>query len=488
MDILKSVMARLGGSGAVNGGNEEALRAALAGAGSGVEGYQEGVSDEFVDDTRAIPADFPEDFISKRDQVISLTVDGLEGSMKPLFAHQVFARDIYILGFKGLSVHFSYTKRWRALCEIKFEAEMAGEERLRWGELLDLELMSTILKSPVYPLTHSATCFTTERSTFDKWLVEDRAGGSGADLPSPPLEKAKANGMAEQQQGPTPVPWCVKGTEYSSQGETGLRLIRCDGLHANTAGQTFLHRVQAMSVWFIESAEQTDAEDWRWGVYAALDDDTLVGFTSVFTFCNPLRDTRPLGKRICQSVVLPLAQKRGIGRAMVEKIYHDVLDNPKCFEMTVEDPCLAFTRMRDCIEVELMAASGSSSCLVSKKEEGEMLLPGSKLVYYENGIVPLEKALQVQEQIKITLKQVQRCYELLRLCGLRSASTAESHRDFCTFRLDIKRRMYIENLEGVQQRPKEELKENLRLLYQDLEEQYVSVLEKLPGLESFYKK
>jgi len=37
----------------------------------------------------------------------------------------------------------------------------------------------------------------------------------------------------------------------------------------------------------------------------------------------------------------------------------------------------------------------------------------------------------------------------------------------------------MENLEGVQERPQEELKKNLQLLYEDLESQYDGVLEKL---------
>jgi len=401
LDILKSVMGRLAGGGAAGQERMESqLRAMMQGAGEPSDGYAEDDQDEFVDDTRVVPQGFPSEFVCERDQVVSIAVDGLEGEIAPLFVHQVFPRDKYIIGYSDLRINFHYTRKWRLFVEIS-HSQVLKNVKSDWDALLDKDLFKLIEDSPVCPLTAQDKCFTRDRETFERWLAEDQG-----DL---------AEGFA-------PVEWQCKSV---SSPFTAGKLLKSASLFDSEDGQSLFHRLQAMSVWFIESAEQTEARDWRWSAYCVLQGDVLVGFTSLFTFVNPLRDERPHTRRICQSIVLPPAQKQGLGRAMVETVYREFLAEPTTFEMNVEDPCPAFVKLRDIVELSLC-----------EEQKVNFATASSAPPEYPNGLVPRQDAEQARARAKVTLKQVQRLYDIVRLRHLRQSGS-----DTKPLRVDIKRRM-----------------------------------------------
>mmetsp|Transcript_2526 Transcript_2526/g.4890 ORF Transcript_2526/g.4890 Transcript_2526/m.4890 type:complete len:531 (+) Transcript_2526:55-1647(+) len=440
---LEGVMAMLGKGGGEDGTAMEILKKVMEGNLAGVPaGGEEAEDSEIVDDCRIIPEDFPSEYVAERESCIEVYVDGQEAPMRPDFMHQVFARDKYVLGHKNLKIKFQYTKKWRVFVSIQSEGDLkvAGS----WSEdFLDKDLMGIIRKSPVCPLEDPENNFTDNIETFREWREED-------------------DDSSEDEV-------CIEGPSYESlevvpgsvKASGKLELLRCTALFKRAEGRSLLSRLQAMSVWWIESSEQTFANDSRWFLYMVFLGSKLVGFTTVFEFTNPIRMHRPHIWRICQAVVLPFAQKLGLGRLMIEKIYTQSREEArKVFEVNVEDPCLDFIRLRDSIETDL--------CLKYNVFPSSSEIP-------PRGIVPREDAELVRTSLRLTLKQVQRCYEIIRL-GRLQAQEPSPTAALATFRLDTKRRIYDENLEDVQGRPKEELKSNLTLLYDDLLEQYLAVV------------
>ncbi len=68
---------------------------------------------------------------------------------------------------------------------------------------------------------------------------------------------------------------------------------------------------------------------------------------------------------------------------------------------------------------------------------------------------------------------MQRCYEILRLQFLQRARAQHDDATMHAFRLDVKRRLFHANVEGVNDRPRAELKNNLQLLTMTLSPGFV---------------
>ncbi|CAE7489460.1 HAT1, partial [Symbiodinium microadriaticum] len=58
--------------------------------------------------------------------------------------------------------------------------------------------------------------------------------------------------------------------------------------------------------------------------------------------------------RVCQALVLPPYQGRGLGRELLQQVYRLAADREFVVEVTVEDPAPAFQCLRDAVDVEWM--------------------------------------------------------------------------------------------------------------------------------------
>jgi GNAT superfamily N-acetyltransferase len=133
----------------------------------------------------------------------------------------------------------------------------------------------------------------------------------------------------------------------------------------DTGASTLLHRAEKLAVWFIETADSVDFSDGRWEVlflyanHASISaaasvpgNREIVGYMTLFSFRNPIHGTKV---RVCQALVLPPWQGRGLGREMLLRVYeHIVHAREDVSELTVEDPCLGFQRLRDAVDLELL--------------------------------------------------------------------------------------------------------------------------------------
>ena len=69
------------------------------------------------------------------------------------------------------------------------------------------------------------------------------------------------------------------------------------------------------------------------------------GYITLYSFQNPFAGTRV---RICQALILPSFQRRGLGRELMWHVYNIVYNRPEVSEITVEDPCPGFQALRYC--------------------------------------------------------------------------------------------------------------------------------------------
>lgn len=75
----------------------------------------------------------------------------------------------------------------------------------------------------------------------------------------------------------------------------------------------------------------------------------FAGYITLFTFHNPFLGSKI---RVCQVLVLPHMQGQGLGREMLLAVYRLAQSRENVTEVTVEDPCPAFERLRDAVDCE----------------------------------------------------------------------------------------------------------------------------------------
>jgi hypothetical protein len=84
---------------------------------------------------------------------------------------------------------------------------------------------------------------------------------------------------------------------------------------------------------------------------------------TLFTFCNPFLGSKI---RVCQALVLPHMQGKGLGRKMLLAVYELAKSRSCITEVTVEDPAPAFERLRDAVDCEWVMLHLHEQLLQSK--------------------------------------------------------------------------------------------------------------------------
>mmetsp|Transcript_20374 Transcript_20374/g.40048 ORF Transcript_20374/g.40048 Transcript_20374/m.40048 type:complete len:504 (+) Transcript_20374:192-1703(+) len=393
--------------------------------------------DDKLDDdgNRILPEDYPEEFVNLVSECVEIEVQNV-GSTKPMFTHQVFTRDKYILGYKNVKAKFSYTARWRLLMQVTHEGVMPEVRRKATWEV-DKDPLEMARQSGIVPIYGEATSVTEDPEVFATWEREDKE-----------LEAAEPG---------------LSGAEVVSATDE-VEMLYVPEVYANENRRMLLSRLQAMSFWFIETAQQTDAEDPRWSLYVMrVPSGPLIGFVSVFQFNNPIHKKQPFTWRICQTVVLPPVQYHGIGQRAVKDIYLRAINNDQVYELNVEDPCPAFVRLRDAVELTLCLENGVFKGVSLAEEDDTGALASASLE-------------AIHSSMKVSRRQAQRCYDMYQLFKLEQNENEETMRKY---RLQLKRRIFQNNVEGVQALPREDLKRNLHLLYNDLVDQFHGALKRI---------
>ena len=197
------------------------------------------------------------------------------------------------------------------------------------------------------------------------------------------------------------------------------------------ADVAFHRRAEALAPFFIETADAVDLDDPCWeAYYAYAPTGEFCGYTTVYRFRNPVRG---VVLRVCQMLVLPTHQRRGIGGALFARVFSDARADPKACEVTVEDPCPGFSAMRlahDLADVARHAAAALG-----------LPAPGAAAATFA-ALAPAAAAAAAASR-KMTAAQLTRCRE----AAFVAAAAADG--DQAAVRLAVKRRLLREHREDI---------------------------------------
>ena len=254
-------------------------------------------------------------------------------------------------------------------------------------------------------------------------------------------------------------------------------------------------RMQTFLMWFIEGVSYIDIDDNRWDFFILyeklprtgkslssskpLSDEyqyCFVGYSTVYQYYAYPQNVRP---RISQFLILPPFQRIGLGSKLLAAIYKNYSEK-SIVDITVEDPSDDFQRMRDIFDCKL--------CM--------------QLSWYQtlapNTVWSNEMAVEAQNKYKLNPKQTRRVFEILKL-KLTNRNDPDQYRQF---RLSIKQRLnapykkQINDIERLHQRkaindtnyellmktnqiPREYRIKNLNKQYEEIESEYLQIIEKL---------
>ena len=191
-----------------------------------------------------------------------------------------------------------------------------------------------------------------------------------------------------------------------------------------------LSRFEKLAIWHIETADSVNfSGDDRWQVMFLVRRrkarSLFVGYYTLFTFRNPFAGNR---LRICQALVIPPYQGKGLGREMMLAVYRMCASLPEVIEVTVEDPAPGFQRMRDSVDLEWACEKElhgeGSRCGMSHESFFDTLLspPSPSGAHAAGALAALAK------ELKLTLAQTTFVYEAWRYFLFREKSRAKLQR------------------------------------------------------------
>lgn len=267
--------------------------------------------------------------------------------------------------------------------------------------------------------------------------------------------------------------------EFKSDGRT-FQIYLCESSTANF--QQYHARFESFIFWFIDASSRIDHDErWRFFVvfekFENKDGETRyasVGYATVYIYFHYPDKIRP---RIAQFLVLPPFQRKGVGSALLNKIYEHFRSQEKVCDITVEDASEEFQRLRNTIDCRLLKTLPSFSAENLKK--GFCTAMGQ----------------EAKEKFKINPKQSRIIYEILRLDV---TETSSKNDDYKAYRLDVKKRLNMNFLKEKRDMKRvadrgfkipadkklalpsvEDNMEQLDAMYKETEEYYRGVLERI---------
>jgi len=233
----------------------------------------------------------------------------------------------------------------------------------------------------------------------------------------------------------------------ASRDASSTFTLHCGTLHDSPGRAELCTRLQSLFRWYIEGRSPIDESDSRWRLFSLLERRAgagtpayaLAGACTCFVFtrwaagaagaAGPRRVVR-----ICQALVLPQYQGRGLGTRLLQAIY-DWARAEGVVEITVEDPSPKFRLLRDLVDTRLCISR-------------ELLAPPSVAASCT------EEALdEAQAALLLTREQLVRCYEaqqyhsLVEQCARAHEATHAALQK--PFRLQAKRRLNKKHVEAL---------------------------------------
>jgi hypothetical protein len=278
-----------------------------------------------------------------------------------------------------------------------------------------------------------------------------------------------------------------------------------------------LARAEKLAIWFIETADGIDFSDDRWEALflyhvvpisastvqsAQKHNYYFAGYFTLFTFRNVIAGFK---MRICQALILPSHQQRGLGKEMILSTYRLAQSREEYKEVTVEDPAPGFEKLRDICDCDWAVynyeqwstqqtsentksnvnflstvantRSLSTVSLDSTSTDGSLGLGlgfGASAVETTDGKLFNSDAALCARILKITPAQAAFAMDAVRYCYLpenRNHVLLEQHQAYVDYRNDVKKRLLRENpdLKTIE---KDKKFKKLEEMFQELSERF----------------
>ena len=345
----------------------------------------------------------PEGFVTLGTRCVSLGFEGARGKEHaPLFTHQILPPDGRIVNLSQPIVKVRYSHLWRALVtqswsKVRDQGDPLGDP------------VSRMLATD-FVLQCGKDGFTTDPLQYERWVHDEESGADG------PANKLPGRVVWEREQE------CIRWCDIAS--EAGDLARRC----------------QALGFWLIETAEYVDLDNKDFFLaYSTIKGTdgvlSLTGYILLIKF-RTLNEAQPFTWRICQLVVAPPFSSRGLGRALIRAAHVEA--GPDVYEIGVEDPCPAYSRLRLLLDVQACRARGIFF--------GQSAAVLQALASSKTGRVSAQMADKVRSELKIVARQVQLCFEVAWYAAAKASASPDA---LTNHRLAVKKRLYFDNEEDL---------------------------------------
>ncbi|PIA17203.1 acyl-CoA N-acyltransferase [Coemansia reversa NRRL 1564] len=357
----------------------------------------------------------------------------------PAFTYPIYGEHERVFGYKGLKINLNYAAGSLA---TYFEVEYAKRiDQMESSSVISLK-PDNVDEPMRAVLATEAVCQT--REEFAQCVAHDTREFR-------PIGR-KVHEYKEQS----------KGQEQQQYGE-GISYEIYESEFENAEFGKYHERLQTMVLFFIEGAQFIDSSDERWRVFTLFErlnlngvvSYSLVGFCTMYRFYHWPDQWRA---RISQFLILPPFQGHGHGSALYRHIYSAILADAEYADLTVEDPSEAFDDMRDRNDMRYLLDHGAFDRISSAP-------------------VDCKTVLELQHRFKLSKRQMIRCLEmaLLQKIGSSGAALAQSE-DFRHFSLFVKRRIYAQNTDLLQDLEDDEKKKKVAESFAAVVDDYRRVL------------
>ncbi|KAI8973576.1 acyl-CoA N-acyltransferase [Mycotypha africana] len=251
-----------------------------------------------------------------------------------------------------------------------------------------------------------------------------------------------------------------KVQEYTKENNDGsidhFEIYKCS--FADKDMRRYYSRIKLFVLLFVEGSSFIDDEDDNWEIYTTYKREDVnntyayhfIGYCAAYPFwCWP----ENIRMRISQFLILSPFKKQGHGSKLYQTIYQLVRAKQDICEMAVEDPNDEFSDMRDKNDLRFFLKCDAFKGLKAP--------------------VPENKINELHAKYKLTNRQTQRALEMYLLSKLNKLN----HVEYKTYRLQVKKRLYLVNYDVLQEIEEEERKEKLEQTYLSIEEDYHRLLE-----------
>ncbi|KAI9314198.1 acyl-CoA N-acyltransferase [Dichotomocladium elegans] len=339
-------------------------------------------------------------------------------AFQPSFTYPIFGEQEVVFGYKGLSIQLSYSSG-------------------------SLRLYPRIDYKQKY---QSATNSSAPGATAEHIRADDVFGILKEYLPPDLISNGDEFQRAVLEDAKSFRPIGEKIHEYSRENEDGSSF-------KSSKFREYHRRMQLFVLLFIEGSSYIEDDDEKWEIYTIFQREHM-GDSDTYHFVG-YATTYPFFFWPDQFVVLPPFQKQGHGSELYQTLYEIFMSRKDVKEITVEDPNEDFSDMRD---------KNDMRTLITNHAFDGLTAPVSKSTFKE-----------LRDKFKLTDRQIQRCVEMHLLSRLNKLKKDE----YKAFRLQVKQRLYLFNLDALRELEADDRKEKLHQTYEGVVEDYHRILEML---------